>query len=165
MTAYDDLMAYQRETEALAQIAGRLGWAQETVMPRGAAPQRAEEMSAFEGVLHARRVNPQVADWLAEIDAETLDQVGQANLRHIRRDHDRASKVPAALAARIARVTSEAQGIWAEARANDDFATFAPVLTEVIALKREEGQALAAGGVHRTSAAAWATGGDTVHSR
>jgi carboxypeptidase Taq len=146
MTAYDDLMAYQRETEALAQIAGRLGWDQETVMPRGAAPQRAEEMSAIEGVLHARRVNPQVADWLAEIDAETLDQVGQANLRHIRRDHDRASKVPAALAARIARVTSEAQGIWAEARANDDFATFAPVLTEVIALKREEGQALAAGG-------------------
>jgi len=40
MTAYDDLMAFQRETEALAQVAGRLGWDQETVMPRGAAPQR-----------------------------------------------------------------------------------------------------------------------------
>ena len=53
---------------------------------------------------------------------------------------------PAALAARIARVTSEAQGIWAEARAADDVAAFAPTLAEVIALKREEGQALAAGG-------------------
>ncbi|MAP14247.1 MAG: carboxypeptidase M32, partial [Oceanibulbus sp.] len=50
MTAYDDLMAFQRETEALAQVAGRLGWDQETVMPRGAAPQRGEEMAAMESV-------------------------------------------------------------------------------------------------------------------
>ena len=146
MNDYDDLMSFERETQALSQVMGRLGWDQETVMPRGAAPQRAEEMSALEGVLHERRLNPRVGEWLAKIDPETLDDVGRANLRHIRRSFDRASKVPAALAARIARVTSEAQGIWAEARANDDFAAFAPTLSEVIALKREEGQALAQGG-------------------
>ncbi len=145
MTSYDNLMAHQRETMALSQVMGRLGWDQETMMPRGAAPQRAEEMAALEGVLHARRNDPQVAEWLSTIDTATLDEVGRANLRHIRRSYDRASKVPAALAARIARVTSEAQGTWAEARAEDDFASFAPTLTEVLALKREEGQALAAG--------------------
>ena len=37
MTAMNDLMAYQRETEALGQIMGRLSWDQETVMPDGAA--------------------------------------------------------------------------------------------------------------------------------
>lgn len=42
MSAYDDLMAFQKETEALGQVMGRLGWDQETMMPRGAAPQRAE---------------------------------------------------------------------------------------------------------------------------
>jgi carboxypeptidase Taq len=146
MTAYDDLMVHQRDTQALSQIAGRLGWDQETMMPRGAAPQRAEEMAALEGVLHARRTSPQVAEWLDAVDEAALDEVGRANLRHIRRDTDRASKVPAALASRIARVTSEAQGIWAQARADNDFAAFAPTLTEVLALKREEGQALAAGG-------------------
>ncbi len=146
MTAYDDLMAFDRETRALGQIAGRLGWDQETMMPRGAAPQRAEEMAAMEAVLHARRADARVGDWLAAIDANALDAVGQANLRHIRRSFDRAAKVPAALATRIARVTSEAQGIWADARAADDFNAFAPTLAEVIMLKREEGQALAAGG-------------------
>ena len=146
MTAYDDLMAFQRETEALGQVAGRLGWDQETMMPRAAAPQRGEEMAAMEGILHARRVDPRVGDWLAGIDHATLDVVGRANLRHIQRSFDRASKVPGQLAARIARVTSEAQGIWAEARAADDFSAFAPTLTEVIGLKREEGQALSAGG-------------------
>ena len=67
MTAYDDLMAFQRETEALAQVAGRLGWDQETVMPRGAAPQRGEEMAAMESVLHARRIDPRIADWLGRM--------------------------------------------------------------------------------------------------
>ena len=32
MSAYDDLMAYERDTQALGQVAGRLGWDQETVM-------------------------------------------------------------------------------------------------------------------------------------
>ncbi|MBM1632026.1 carboxypeptidase M32 [Sulfitobacter mediterraneus] len=146
MSAYDELMAFQRDTEALSQVAGRLGWDQETMMPRGAAPQRGEEMAAMEGVLHARRTDPRMADWLDSIDETRLDDVGRANLRHIRRSYERASKVPGALAARIARVTSEAQGTWAEARANDDFKAFVPTLTEVVALKREEGQALASGG-------------------
>ena len=144
MTAYKDLMAFQRETEALGQIAGRLGWDQETMMPRAAAAQRSEEMAAIEGVLHARRTDPRVGDWLAA--AETSGEVEVANLRHIRRQFERASKVPARLAAEIARVTSAAQGIWAEARAADDFAAFAPTLREVLALKREEGAALAADG-------------------
>lgn len=145
MTPYDDLMAFQRETEALGQVAGRLGWDQETMMPRGAAEQRAEEMGAMEGVLHARRTDPRVGDWLTAIDDSTLDTVGQANMRLIRRSFDRASKVPARLASEIARVTSVAQGKWADARAKDDFAAFAPVLKDVLALKREEGAALADG--------------------
>ncbi|MEY4985009.1 MAG: hypothetical protein RIR62_3275, partial [Pseudomonadota bacterium] len=78
MTAYDDLMAFQRETEALAQVAGRLGWDQETVMPRGAADQRGEEMAAMEGVLHARRTDPRIADGRAQ--AVPADAVAAAQL-------------------------------------------------------------------------------------
>ncbi len=146
MTAFDDLMAFDRETRALGQVAGRLGWDQETMMPRGAAEQRSEEMAAMESVLHARRTDARVGDWLAAVDAAALDEVGQAKLREIRRSFDRASKVPGDLAARIARVTSMAQGKWAAARAADDFDAFRPLLEEVLTLKREEAQALAAGG-------------------
>jgi carboxypeptidase Taq len=39
-----------------------------------------------------------------------------------------------------------AQGHWAEARGKDDFASFAPVLARVVALRQQEGQALANGG-------------------
>ena len=144
MSAYDDLMAFQRETEALAQVAGRLGWDQETMMPRGAAEQRSEEMAAMEGVLHARRTDPRIADWLGQ--ARAADDVAAAQLRLIRWSYERATKVPARLAQEIARVTSMAQGIWAEARAKEDVPGFLPVLADVIRLRQEEGAALAQGG-------------------
>ncbi len=143
MSAFDDLMAFQRETSALGQIAGRLGWDQETMMPRGAAPQRAEEMAAIEAVLHARKSDPRVAEWLDQADA--TDPSGQAQLREIRRSYERTIKVPADLAKALARVTSAAQGKWAQARADEDVSAFLPVLEEVVALKREEGAALAQG--------------------
>jgi len=108
-------MAFQRETEALSAIAGRLGWDQETMMPPGAAAQRGEEMAAIEGVLHARRTDPHIGDWLAA--AVAPDDVARANLRMIARRFARNRKVPARLAAEIARVTSVAQGEWAAARA------------------------------------------------
>ncbi len=144
MSAFDDLMAFQRETSALGQIAGRLGWDQETMMPRGAGPQRAEEMAAIEAVLHARKSDPRVAEWLDQADAS--DASGQAQLREIRRSYERTIKVPADLAKALARVTSAAQGKWAQARADEDVSSFLPVLEEVVALKREEGAALAQGG-------------------
>ncbi|ABG32262.1 carboxypeptidase M32 [Roseobacter denitrificans] len=144
--AYGELMAFMRDTQALASIAGRLDWDQETVMPRGAAPQRAEESAALEAVLHARRTDARMGDWIAASEAGATDDVARAQLRHIRRSFERASKVPASLASELARVTSAAQGVWAEARAADDFAAFAPTLEQVIALRREEGAALAQGG-------------------
>lgn len=146
MSAFDELMAFQRQTEALGQVAGRLGWDQETMMPKGAADQRGEEIGAMEEVLHARRTAPELGDWLAAIDDAALDEVGRAQMRLIRQNHARAVRVPGKLAARIARTTSVAYGKWAEARAEEDFAAFAPVLAEIVALRREEGAHIADSG-------------------
>lgn len=143
-TAFADLMAWQRQTEALSFVAERLGWDQETMMPRGAAEQRGEEMAAMEGILHARRTDPRIGDWLAA--AEAPDAAGAAALRLIARSYNRSCKVPADLAQELARVTSTAQGIWAEARARDDVAGFLPTLAEVVNLRRREAECLAAGG-------------------
>ncbi len=144
MTAYAELMAFQRDTEALAEIAGRLNWDQETMMPSGAAQQRGEEVAAMEGVLHARRTDPRVGEWLETATAP--DPAGQRQLQLISRAFRRNACIPAQLATGIARTTSVAQGVWAQARARNDVAHFLPTLREVVALKREQGDALAAGG-------------------
>ena len=135
MNALAELMAFQRETSALAQVAGRLNWDQETMMPRGAAAQRAEESAAMQAVLHGRRTDPRVAEWLEA--AQPGNAVERAHIRDIRRDYERTAKVPVALARALARETALAQGVWAEARARDDFAAFVPSLTEVLRLRRE----------------------------
>ena len=144
MSAYDDLLAHQRVTEALSAVAERLGWDQETVMPRGATEQRAEEMAAMEAILHERRTDPRIGEWLDAAAAE--DAEDERILELITRDFTRANRIPARLATEIARVTSLAQGIWAEARANDNPEGFLPTLNEVLMLKREEAAALANGG-------------------
>ncbi len=140
-TPYNDLLDFERETQALAQVAGRLGWDQETMMPDGAVEQRAEEHGAMASVLHARRIDPRIGGWLAAAVAE--DAVAEAQLRHIRRSFTRTAKVPAQLASAIARETSRAHRIWAQARADENVAAFLPALEKVLALKREEAQAIA----------------------
>ena len=144
MSAYEDLMAHDRTTQALASVAGRTGWDQETVMPAGAAELRSEEMAALEAVLHARRTDGRIGDWLAK--AEAPDATGAAILRELKRSYMRNTKVPEKLATDIARHTSAGQGIWAKARAEDDFESFAPTLSRMIDLKREEAACLAGGG-------------------
>ena len=142
--AFTDLMAFERETQAIAAVAERLGWDQETMMPRGAALQRGEEMGAMEGILHGRRTDPRIAEWLAA--AVAPDAAGEAQLRLIARAHARAVKIPGALAQELARVTSVAQGVWAEARAREDVAAFLPTLEKVVGLRRQEAACLAEGG-------------------
>jgi len=144
---YTKLMAHSRETIALSQVSELLGWDQETMMPQGAAAQRSEWMGAMEATLHARQTDPRIGEWLSALDASTeLDATAKANLRLIRRSYTRNTKVSADLAVELARVTSISQGIWAQARANDDFAAFAPTLKQVLKLRREEAAALSNGG-------------------
>ncbi len=143
-SAYADLMAFQRQTEALGLVMERLGWDQETMMPRAASEQRGEEMAALETVLHARKTDPRIGEWLQQ--ASGADGAAEAQLRHMRRSFARNSKVPADLAEALARITSTAQGVWAAARAADDVAAFLPTLKEVVNLRLQEAACLAQGG-------------------
>lgn len=144
MTAYDELLTHQRQIQALSQIAALLDWDQETVMPAGAAAQRSEQIAAIEAVLHDKRTDPRIGDWLDK--AVALDAASHANLRLIRRAYERNIRVPGPLATEIARVASVAHGVWVEARRTQDVKALLPVLDQIVRLKREEGAALARGG-------------------
>lgn len=144
MSAFDDLMAFQRETEALGQVMGRLGWDQETMMPPGAAEQRAEEMAALDGVLHRRRTDPRIGDWLET--AQSDDDIGARHLALIKRRFEKTAKIPEKLSVALARSTSLAHRTWAEARETNDYDLFAPKLEEVLGLAKEKASALAGDG-------------------
>ncbi len=144
MFAFDELMAFQRDTEAIAQVMGRLSWDMETMMPKGATEQRAEEMEALDGVLHARRTDPRIGEWLST--AEAKDATARRQLEDIRREYDRTCRVPAELSAALTKTGALSHQAWIEARKTNDFKAFSPYLETVLGLAREKGAALADGG-------------------
>ena len=98
----------------------------------------------MEEVLHDRRTDPRIGEWLDAADPQS--PADRRAVQLIARDFARSSRIPARLASELARLTSLAQGIWAEARAKDAPADFLPTLDQVLMLKREEAACLADGG-------------------
>ena len=151
-SAYVSLLAHVKQTMALSQVAGLLSWDQEVMMPPRGAPARAEEAAALEAVIHERRTDPKIGDWLASINETQLDLKERANLRLARRSYERSIKVPGKLAEELARTTSAAQGIWARARKANAYVDFSDTLKQIIELKREEADCLKSEGQSRYDA-------------
>ncbi len=136
--SYDKLLNHIRKTTALEQVAGIVGWDQQTQMPVNAAQQRAEHMGAMETVLHARRADPRIPEWIDAIGQANLTLIEQTNVAEAKRAYETATKVPADLGEAMAKLAARGQGIWAAARAAENVADFLPTLSEMIELKREE---------------------------
>jgi carboxypeptidase Taq len=145
-TAYDDLIRRYKETTLLASVANLIGWDQHTYMPVRGAAFRAEQLGYLARLGHERLTDPALGERLRQLEGTPLvgeaESVEAVNVREIRRVHERAVKVPGRLVEELARTTSQAQNVWAEARKKSCFAEFAPWLEKIVALKREEAQAV-----------------------
>jgi carboxypeptidase Taq len=124
----------------LGATARLLGWDQQTMMPRGGAQARAEQLATIEQLAHEQLVSPELGDLLEELRPyeEGLPRESrEASLvRVARRDRDKAVRVPPELAAEITRASSLAQHAWIDARARSDFEGFLPYLERNVELKR-----------------------------
>lgn len=138
--AYDELITRSREASMLGSCAAVLGWDERTFLPAGAAAHRGAQMALLARLTHEQITQPRVGELLDEVSGITLTEEEAANYRELRRSHDRAKKVPSALVSELAQVTSQAQGVWQEAKQKNDFATFRPWLEKIIALKRKEAE-------------------------
>jgi carboxypeptidase Taq len=147
--AYTKLLDEVRTTALLESCSSLLGWDEQTYMPAGGAEHRSRQQSLLAGMVHERATSSRIGELLAAVEGS--DVVGDpaspasANLREIRRDFDRATKLPRRLVEEESRVSSLAQQAWIEARKKSDFAIFLPWLEQVVALKREEAQAIGFG--------------------
>ena len=141
--AYLSLLEYSRDLYALRSAVGVLSWDQETMMPPKGGEGRARSMASLSRVMHQRFSDPRL---LAALDAcssaDGLSEEEKAVVRELRRDRDKAVKVPEALAAEIAETVSLSQRVWAESRPKNDTAAFNPWLAKVITLRRREAECL-----------------------
>ena len=139
-SAYERLLErYGRLTNL--QYAGMyLNWDQQVMMPEGGAAGRSQQLSALSATRHELLVDDEVGEWLDTLDGADLDSQQAANVREIRREYDRATSVPSELVEEITRTGAENQEIWQDAKADDDFAAFAPRLETLRDLLRDRAE-------------------------
>ncbi len=136
-----ELLERMHEIADLSALGALAEWDQNTDMPEGAGEMRGDQMAALQGVLHER--------WTAERLGQLLDQLESPSaqtgftdadkglIREARRNYDRSTKLPRTLVEELARVQAGSFESWRRARANNDFASFAPWLGRTIGLQRE----------------------------
>ncbi|WP_129114467.1 carboxypeptidase M32 [Halegenticoccus tardaugens] len=135
--------AYGRLIEKIQRItnvqnaAGVLGWDQQVMMPDEGTPARSQQLSTLSAISHELLVEDGIGDLLDELDGEELADEQAAVVREVRREYERAARVPTDLVQQISETSSEALPAWKEAKAENDFSTFAPYLETHVELKRE----------------------------
>jgi carboxypeptidase Taq len=148
--AYDELIRRVREHGLLGSCASVLAWDERTHMPREGSTHRAEQMALLARLTHETLTAPEIGELLADVERAPLPREREdvaAQVREIRRAHDRAVKLPKELVEELARVTTRAQQVWQEARQRNDFPAFRPWLEKIVHLKRQEAEAIGYRGV------------------
>jgi len=132
--------------ERLAEISdiqrsvGVLFWDQRVTMPPLGTPARANAVATLGKILHDRFVDDEIGSLLEALRPleESLehDSDDASLVRVTRRDWEKERRVPSELRTELLRAGSEGHLAWVEARKNDDFASFLPVLERNFDLKR-----------------------------
>ena len=129
-----------RELAVISSSAAVIGWDQETYLPAAAAKHRADQLAWLSSRAHELATSDA---WRADLEAAEAADVGTdfkhtANLRELRREFDRATKLTVELVARDSVASSLAKHAWAEARERSDFSRFAPHLETLLGIAREK---------------------------
>jgi carboxypeptidase Taq len=144
--AYNELITTLREIGTLSSVAGVLGWDERTYMPPKGAELRSRQSALLARMIHQQFTAPRIGELLGRIEASDLvrdpESDAAANVRETRRSYDRATKLPSTLVEELARTTVLAEHAWVEARRKSCFADFAPWLSKVLDLKKQEASCL-----------------------
>ncbi|MBA2425913.1 MAG: carboxypeptidase M32 [Actinobacteria bacterium] len=141
--AWDQLVARFEDLRNFGSAIALLRWDQEVMMPPEGNAARASSMATLEAVFHSRLTDPSLGDLLDELGSDdSLDQDQAASVRVLRREHDKAVRVPEDLVRELATTRGVAYQRWVEARAADDFSLFEPHLKHIVELKKQEADAI-----------------------
>ena len=144
--AYAELIRLTREKSVLLSSLALLQWDAEICMPRSGVKHRGDQMALIAGLVHDRSTDPRIAELLGQIEGSPLVADGESaeavNVREIRRDFDRETRLPRRLVEEMARVSALSSQAWSEARDANYFKGFEPWLDQTFALAREKADAM-----------------------
>lgn len=135
-----ELLRRLKRADLLGSVLSLLQWDEQVNLPPDSGDRRAEQLALLAELHHRAVTEPAIAGLLQQLEAEgeRLPADDAVVLRHVRRDYDRATRVPAEFVAEKAMLDSEAFHAWREARATGDFPRFRPFLERQLAAAKQE---------------------------
>ncbi len=138
---------YKRFRELLGEISdinsasSVLGWDQQTYMPPGGAPARAQQLGTLGKLSHQMFVSDEFRAALEEARTEVAaldpDSDEARLVKRVGRDFDKAVKVPSEWVGEFNLITGMAFKVWHESRAKASFDEFAEPLEKIVAMRRQ----------------------------
>ncbi len=143
MSAYTTLESRFRQLSSIEGASAILHWDAATMMPTGANAVRGDQLAALAEIAHEKLLREDMPDLFAhaEQDVSALNEWQRANLREMRHRYLHAAALPQSLVAALTRTRLASEHQWRQSKADNDYASFAPLFGEVIALTREAAQA------------------------
>lgn len=145
MDNYDALLARLAQIGHIGTASAVLGWDQQCYMPPGGAEERAEQLAVLGTIAHEMFTADETGRLLDAAEREAADAAPDSDpaltLRVVRRDFDKATKLPASLVAALAKETTLAHEVWVKARTESDWQQFAPTVEKLLDLSRQVAEA------------------------
>lgn len=129
----------------LSRVIDLLDWDRAVMMPKGGGVARAEQYSLLSSLRHQQMCSDNIRDLIAETENKENDLTAwqNANFQDIKRLHLRATAIPRDLQQALSRSTSTCENQWEISKPENDFATVAPLLEDVLSLTRQSATAVA----------------------
>jgi len=132
------------ELANLGGIQALLDWDQQVNMPRGGVEDRSEQAALVAGIMYDKATSPELGRLIEDLAAEIPDLDADNDLARevkvAKRDYDHISRIPRDKMIEFVMVTSRAHEAWVQARENNDFPSFAPHLTRIVEMRREQAE-------------------------
>lgn len=144
------LRRIDKEIRLLGHSIALLHWDQETGMPKRGVDERSEQVGLIEGMAHEKLASEEVGELLEQVGSTHSSPTGgkdvseedRSYLRALRREHERARKIPTRLVTELAEEVSTAQVVWRDAKNRDNFSLFRPHLEKILRLNMEKAEAV-----------------------
>jgi len=110
-----------------------------TIAPKGAVAMRAKRDGFFAAEMYAMTTGEKAKGLLEAMapHADKLDPIAAAEYRLAKKTYDNSTKIPADMVRKFSELRSKAYAVWEQARKDNDFASFAPYLKDIIEMRKQ----------------------------
>ncbi len=136
---YESYRSYMRKLADVRSALAVMQWDQETYMPEKGSGFRAQQVATLSELAHEMATSEKLGSLLSGLGA--AGELGEKERRNVAlnlEDFEKQKKYSSAFVRRMSETISKSFNAWIDAKRENKFSLFAPHLSELVALKKEE---------------------------